>query len=385
MADKKVFAASALFNTPDAIMAAAKRIASSGYTKWDVNTPYPVHGMDGAMDMKPSKLGFVTMFFGLAGIGIALLLMWWTLSVDYPLVIGGKPYFALPAFIPVTFEVTVLMATVFTVVSMFAIFFGLPDNSHPLHDTDYMKKVSCDHYGIIIETTDPNYNEAEVTDLLNSFDPVSTGFIYYREEEKYPILQPRFLMFLASTAIIVSIGTYLMLNKLMFIVPFNWMMEQEKIVAQNSSDFFDDGRGMRLPVEGTVARGFIPYPYVGESNPEEILSNLHLQTKENIELGQRKYSTYCSPCHGNFGDGDSRMNGQFPNPPALHSNRARDFSDGMIYHIMTNGQNIMPSYASQVTREERWAIVNYIRVLQRAKNANDSDLELIKTETASND
>ncbi len=385
MADKKVFASSALFNTPDAIMAAAKRIASSGYTKWDVNTPYPVHGMDDAMNMKPSKLGFVTMVFGLAGIGIALLIMWWTLSVDYPLVIGGKPYFALPAFIPVTFEVTVLMATVSTVVSMFAIFFGLPDNSHPLHDTDYMKKVSCDHFGIIIETDDPNYNEAEVTDLLNSFEPVSTGFIYYREKEKYPILQPRFLMFLASTAIVVSIGTYLMLNKLMYIEPFNWMMEQDKIVAQNSSEFFDDGRGMRLPVEGTVARGFIPYPYIGVANPEEVLANPYLPTKENIELGQRKFLTYCSPCHGNFGDGDSRLNGQFPNPPTLHSNRARDFSDGLIYHIMTNGQNIMPSYASQITREERWAIVNYIRVLQRAKNANDSDLALIKTETASDD
>lgn len=377
MADRKIFAASALFNTPDAIIAAAKTVASRGFTKWDVNTPYPVHGMDDAMDMKPSKLGFVTLFFGLAGIAVALFIMWWTQSVDYPLVIGGKPYFALPAFIPVTFEVTVLMATVSTVVVVFAIFFGLPDNSHPLHDTDYMKKVSCDHYGIIIETSDPNYNEAEVTDLLNFLEPVSTDFIYYPEVEKYPIFQPRFLMFLASTAIIVSIGTYLMLNKLMYIVPFNWMMEQDKIVAQNSSDFFDDGRGMRLPVEGTVAKGFIPYPFMGEVAPEEVLSNPYLPTKENIELGQRKYLTYCSPCHGNFGDGDSRLKGQFPFPPTLHSNRARDFSDGMIYHIMTNGQNIMPSYASQVTREERWAIVNYIRVLQRAKNANDSDLELI--------
>jgi len=378
MADKKVFAASALFNTPDAIIAAAKKVASLGFTKWDVNTPYPVHGMDDAMNMKPSKLGFVTMFFGLSGIGIALLLMWWTLSVDYPIVIGGKPFFALPAFIPVTFEVTVLMATVSTVVAMFAIFFGLPDNSHPLHDTDYIKKVSCDHFGIIIETDDPNYNEAEVTSLLNSLKPVSTGLIYYPQKEKYPIFQPRFLMFLASTAIVVSVGTYLMLNKLMYIVPFDWMMEQDKIVAQNNSDFFEDGMGMRLPVEGTVSRGFVPYPYLGEVNPEEVLSNPYLPAKENIELGQRKYLTYCSPCHGNFGDGDSRLNGQFPNPPSLHSNRAREFSDGMIYHIMTNGQNIMPSYTSQVTREERWAIVNYIRVLQRAKNANNSDLESIK-------
>ncbi len=378
MADKKVFALSALFNSPDAVISVAKKVASSGYTKWDVNSPYPVHGMDDAMNLKPSKLGLVTMFFGLAGIGMALLLMWWTLSVDYPIVIGGKPYFALPAFIPVTFEVTVLMATVSTVVSMFAFFFGLPDNSHPLHDTAYIKKVSCDHFGIIIETSDPKFNEAEVSNLLKSFNPVTTEFIYYPEKEKYPIFQPRFLAFLASVAIVVSVGTYLMLNKLMFIVPFDWMMEQDKITAQNSSEFFEDNRGMRLPVEGTVARGYIPYPYLGETNPVEVLSNPYLPTNENIELGQKKYLTYCSPCHGNFGDGDSRLKGQFPNPPSFHSNRAREFSDGMIYHIMTNGQNIMPAYSSQITRKERWAIVNYIRVLQRAKNASKTDLELIK-------
>ena len=141
---------------------------------------------------------------------------------------------------------------------------------------------------------------------------------------------------------------------------------------------------MQLPVEGTVARGFIPYPFKGETEPAELLENPYLPAKENLILGQKKFLTYCSPCHGNFGDGDSRLRGQFPNPPTIHSNRARDFSDGKIYHIITNGQNVMPSYASQVTREERWAIVNYIRVLQRAKNANDSDLAQIKTETGTN-
>ena len=68
----------------------------------------------------------------------------------------------------------------------------------------------------------------------------------------------------------------------------------------------------------------------------------------------------------------------------MHSNRAREFSDGMIYHIITNGQNVMPSYASQITREERWAIVNYVRVLQRAKNASESDLIEMNKETGSN-
>ena len=380
MADKKIFGVTALFNNPDAIISGARKIADSGFTKWDVNSPYPLHGIDKAMKMKPSTLGFVTLVFGLTGVAVALFFMWWTMSVDYPMIIGGKPYFSLPAFIPVTFEVTVIMATVSSVVAMFAFFFGLPRNAHALHDTEYMKKVSRDHFGIVIESNDPKFDERSTLELLKSLNPISTEIIYYPEKERYPIFEPRFLVFLFGVALAVSIGTYLMLNKLMYIQPFNWMDEQQKIIPQSKSEFFSDERGMRLPVEGTVARGFIPYPYMGEATPKEVLSNPYFPTKENLELGQRKFLTYCSPCHGNYADGDSRLQGQFPNPPTLHSDRARNFPDGMIYHIITNGQNIMPSYASQVTREERWAIVNYIRVLQRAKNASESDVKFAKSE-----
>ena len=380
MADKKIFGLTALFNDPDTITSAARKVADSGFTKWDVNAPYPIHGIDKAMKMKPSTLGFVTLIFGLTGVAVALFFMWWTMSIDYPMVIGGKPFFSLPAFIPVTFEVTVIMATVSTVVAMFAFFFGLPRNSHALHDTDYMKKVSRDHFGIVIESTDPKFNERSTLEFLKSLNPISTEIIYNPEKEKYLIFEPRFLIFLFGTAMVVSIGTYLMLNKLMYIQPFNWMDDQAKILPQSKSEFFIDERGMRLPVEGTVARGFIPYPFMGEANPKEVLSNPYFPTKENLELGQRKFLTYCSSCHGNYADGDSRLQGQFPNPPTLHSDRARNFSDGMIYHIITNGQNVMPSYASQVTREERWAIVNYIRVLQRAKNASESDVKFAKSE-----
>ena len=380
MADRKIFGVTALFNDPNAIIAAANKVANSGFTKWDVNAPYPIHGIDRVMKIKPSKLGIVTLIFGLSGVVLALALMWWTMTVDYPMVIGGKPYFSLPAFIPVTFEVTVILATLSTVVAMFAFFFGLPRNTHALHDTDYMKKVSSDHYGVVIEAIDPKFDEKATLEFLKSLKPLSTEIIYYPEKEEYPIFEPRFLGFLLGVAVVVSLGTYLMLNKLMYIEPFDWMDKQAKIIPQTGSEFFADGRGMRLPVEGTVARGFIPYPFERQTNPAEVLSNPNFPTKENLELGQRKFLTYCSPCHGNFGDGDSRLAGQFPNPPTLHSERARNFQDGMIYHIITVGQNVMPSYASQVTREQRWAIVNYIRALQRAKNASDSDLNFVKAE-----
>ena len=382
--DKKIFGISAIFKTPDEIINAAKQVTKSGYTKFDVNTPYPVHGMDSAMKLEPSKLGLVTLITGLSGGAFALLLMYWTMSVDYPLVIGGKPFFALPAFIPVTFELIVLLATVMTVIAMISLFFRLPDNKHPLHDTEYMKSVSYDKYGVVIESTDPIFNENTVTDFLKKLNPLKIEIIYYPAVETYPIFQPKFIMFLIAIAVVVSGGTYLMLNKLLYITPFTFMMEQDRINAQQPSKLFADGRGMRSPVEGSVARGFIPYPYMGVANPTEVLSNPFLPTKKNLELGKAKFFTYCSPCHGYFADGDSRLRGQFPNPPTLHSKRAIDFSDGMIYHIITNGQNIMPSYASQISREERWAIVNYVRVLQRAKNASSSDLIEMNKETGNN-
>ena len=169
-----------------------------------------------------------------------------------------------------------------------------------------------------------------------------------------------------------------MLNKLMYVTPFDWMMDQERQDVQEASVFFDDGYGMRVPVEGTIARGFLPYELKGEENPTQFLSNPLLPTKDVIELGEQKYLTYCSPCHGNYGEGDSRLRGQFPNPPTLHSNRAIEFRDGKIYHVITVGQNVMPSYSSQVSRSERWAIVNYIRVLQRSRNATESDVDFAK-------
>jgi mono/diheme cytochrome c family protein len=71
------------------------------------------------------------------------------------------------------------------------------------------------------------------------------------------------------------------------------------------------------------------------------------------------------------------MNAQFPNPPTLHSDKVRNWADANIYHVISNGQNVMPSYAKQISRDDRWAIVNYIRVLQRSQNAKDSDIPVL--------
>jgi mono/diheme cytochrome c family protein len=384
MDNKKLFGVAALFDTPDLIINAANKTSAAGYKKFDVNTPYPVHGMDKAMKLKPTTVGFVTLFFGLSAAAFILLFMWWTLSVNYPMVIGGKPFFALPAFIPITFETTVLIASLATFFGILAVYFKLPFNSHPLHDSEYMKAVSSDKYGLVIESEDPLFDLEKTKKFLENLKAASTELIYYPEKEIFPLFQTRFIIFLAVVAIVISGSTYITLNKLLYITPYGWMSDQDKVIPQEKSDYFSDGFGMRKPVNGTVARGFIPYPYLGQIEPKEVLTNPLLPTEDVIALGKRKFLTFCSPCHGNNADGDSRLRGQFPNPPTLHSDKVRQYPDGRIYHIITIGQNSMPSYASQISREERWAIINYLRVLQRAKNANPSDLTAINKESGKN-
>ncbi len=384
MANKKLHSLAALFNTPDEILNAAKKTTEAGYKKFDVNTPYPMHGMDRAMGMGQSKIGFVTLFFGLSGATFIFLFMWWSYAVSYNIVVGGKPFFSIPAFIPITFETTVLFAAISTVLGMIAVYFKLPNNAHPLHDTDYMKAVSGDKYGLVIEADDEKFDKAEVAEFLKKLGAYKIESVFFPEEEKYRMFAPKFLLFLAVVAIVTSGATYVTLNKLMYITPFDWMDVQSKLAAQEKSDIFANGEGMRPPVEGTVARGYLPYPYEGETNPTLVLTNPTIPTKQILDLGKRKFLTFCSPCHGNYADGNSRLQGQFPNGPTLHSDKIINYPDGMIYHIITNGQNAMPSYARQITRNERWAIVDYIRVLQRAQNAKESDLESVNKESVSN-
>ena len=379
MSDKILYSYTGIFDTPDEIIHAAEKTSEYGFKKYDVHTPYPLHGMNKAMKLPPSKLGYVALVVGLSGALAALLLMFWMSAVDYPIIIGGKPFFSFPAYVPVMFEVTVLSAAIATVLTMLFIFFKLPNNAHPLHDTDYMKKVSSNKYGISIQAEDEKFNEEQVKIFLTGLGAKEITSVYYDNEEinyKHKILEPKFIGFLLFTALLTSGVSYFVLNKLLYMPPFDWMMEQDKLNPQATSTIFADGYGMREPVEGTISRGHLPYLFKGQPDAAEInLANPLPFTKTVLEMGQKKYDTFCSPCHGYHGEGDSRLRGQFPNPPSLHSEKIRNWKDGRIFHVITDGQNVMPSYSSQITTEERWAVVNYIRVLQRALNAKESDLK----------
>jgi hypothetical protein len=282
---------------------------------------------------------------------------------------------------PVAFELTVLFSAVATVALMLFFFNKFPKINHPLIDTEYMKRVSSDKFGLVINSDDPLFNMEETKNLLKELGSNSVDCVYYfaknESNTKSPILSGKFLTLIFTVFVCVSLITYLLLNQLLFITPFNWLNIQPRVMPQSSSNFFNDGFGMRTPVGGSIARNFIPYEFKGK--PDSVVKNMQNPlpvNEETISFGKAKFNTYCSPCHGYFAKGDGRLRGQFPNPPSLHTDKLRNWNDANIYHVIVNGQNSMPSYAKQISRDERWAIIHYIRVLQRALNAKDSDLNM---------
>lgn len=164
----------------------------------------------------------------------------------------------------------------------------------------------------------------------------------------------------------------------------NWeympgMMDQISIKA-SEPDATRPGTGaLRAPVPGTVSRDFVPYPFAGDPEAAGVqLANPLPRTMEVLAKGQQLFGTYCLVCHGTTGLGDGPIVPRFPRPPSLLSDKVQQWPDGRIFHVMTEGQNVMPSYAAQVTPEQRWAIVHYVRVLQRAGTPTKDDMVQVK-------
>ncbi len=157
------------------------------------------------------------------------------------------------------------------------------------------------------------------------------------------------------------------------------MYSQEKYKAQSKNDFFEDGSAMRMPVSGTVARGYLRDDvafYEGKTrNGDTVLVAPVAYTMETMLRGQERYNIYCAPCHSRVGDGKGTVVERGYTPaPTYHDNRLRNVPDGHLYLTITNGIRNMPSYRSQISVEDRWAIVAYIRALQRSQHATVADV-----------
>ena len=155
----------AQFDTPAATMKAATQVREAGYRKWDVHTPFPIHGMDHAMGMKNSPVGWFTFLGGLTGYTGGMVMIWFMNSYHYDIVVGGKPLFSGFYSFPVAYELTILLGAFGSILGM--LFLNrLPRHHHPLLKNKQFAQVTHDKFFVVIECADPNYNEAKTRKLL---------------------------------------------------------------------------------------------------------------------------------------------------------------------------------------------------------------------------
>lgn len=150
-----------IFLTEDSVVNAARKVRLAGYTKLEAISPYPIHAMEEACGIKRSVIPYVTFVAGFAGLMAALALVYYTSVVDWALNIGGKPFFSLPAFVPIMFELTVLFAALSSV-GAFMYLCGIPKKTVPPIDKD----LTCHKFAIFIPENDEGYNFDRLDKML---------------------------------------------------------------------------------------------------------------------------------------------------------------------------------------------------------------------------
>lgn len=163
------------------------------------------------------------------------------------------------------------------------------------------------------------------------------------------------------------------------------MDSQPKYKPQSRNPLFADRRAMRPPVAGTVAWGTLaadPARNSGRIGDDWVTTNPLDITTEVMQRGRERYDVFCSPCHGLAGVGDGMVakraddlqEGTWTPPTSFHTDLIRERPDGQLFNTITNGIRNMPAYGPQIPVEDRWAIIAYVRALQRSQNATVDDV-----------
>jgi mono/diheme cytochrome c family protein len=393
------------FETPDALVSAAEQVREEGYRRLDAFTPFPVHGLDEALAMRPTRLPWLALGAGVTGAVVALVGQWWTNAVDYPFLISGKPLFSLPANIPVIFEVIILLSAFTAFLGMLALN-GLPRLYQPVFRVSRFVRATTDRFFLLVEAEDRRFSLEETRSLLESLGATSVEAC---RDEARPAPLPRWVgLSLLTLAVLGTIPPLLVARARVMksdeprMHTFIDMDYQPKLKAQAASTLFADGRADRLPVSGTVARdelrdndplyrGLEPgavLPATTESTEGEEATIAWVReipvtvTDELMKRGRERFNVYCAPCHGRAGDGDGLVSkralelqqGTWVPPTSLHAEHVRKQPVGQLFYSISNGVRKMPAYGSQIPVEDRWAVVLYLRALQRSQEATPDDV-----------
>jgi mono/diheme cytochrome c family protein len=391
------------FDSEGALLKAAQRVRDAGYTKWDTYSPYPIHGIDSAMGIRRTRLPWVVLLLGVIGCTTGLVLQWWTNAAhpaDFPRVpvnfqgytypISGKPVFSLPANIPVIFELTVLLAALAAVIGMLAMN-NLPLHHHALLAQPRFRRVTRDRFFLSIDPRDPRFDASQTPQLLASLG----GAVMPVEAPATASGLPRKLVIaglivacLALLPPLFAARARVSRSEKPRIHLIADMDNQPRYKSQQAHPLFADGRELRPQVAGTLARGDLredPHYYEGKVDGELATTfPARVQiTGPLLRRGQERFAIYCAPCHGLGGAGDGIVSERalkletpgWVQPAALATDPLiAERPHGHLFNTITNGIRTMPPYGDQIAVADRWAIVAYVRALQRSQNAKLEDV-----------
>jgi len=373
---KRVFSILGIYQDAQRLMDAIPLVRARTPARLEAYTPYPIHGMEKALGLRKSPLAGMVLIMGVLGAIAALAFELWTSGIDYPIVTAGKPYFSWEALVPIMFEVTVLFATFTAGLGMLMLLNRLPFFRHPMLNAKSMPLITCDRFALAVEADgaeldidevasvlkETGASEIEVIEVPEAPGPISPNFVF------------RTILAVAMTCVVAGYLTYWGMKLFPVTIPMVHMLDQPRLNPQREAAFFKDGSGMRLPVAGTVARGHLPYLVADEKEAEGLVNPLPV-TDSVLKEGREAYGTFCSMCHGLLGNGVATLTAAYGAKPAnLVAQQIRDYPDGRLYHTLMRGKNSMPAYSVELNEDQRWAVVHYVRVLQRALNAKDEDL-----------
>ncbi len=376
--DKRFLGLLAQFEDPNTLVAACDHARQAGYTKMDAYSPFPVHGIDPAIGIKRTILPFIVLAVGLIACAIGLGMQWYAnnetstfgLFPGYPFKISGKPYFSLPANIPVTFEIIVLL-------SAFASFFGmwimngLPRFANPLHRISRFKRATNDKFFLMIKDRDGRFDrnrtEAELREWGASFIEECNEDL---SDQKLPTwvgtagILIAFLCLLPPVIIFRASGMTNLQPRMHIIPDMDWQDKNKtQTVSPNFSPvgepnyLFADGRAMRPPIPGTIAWGHLDtdseyfrgikagstkvavglktgsFTGLQDPEPDEKAAAQDNNAPDDaaaaaeaepdwvttfpkdivvdhtlLKRGKQRFEIYCSVCHGYAGNGDGLVN-----------------------------------------------------------------------------
>jgi mono/diheme cytochrome c family protein len=379
------------YHTPQALISAARLVRDSGFKSWDTYTPFPVHGIDTAMGTRPTKLPWLVVAAGTTGAVTGLVMQWWMNAADYPWLVSGKPIWSIPANIPVIFELTVLF-------SAFAALFGmlalnkLPHPSHPLDLSERFARSTDDRFFLVIESRDERFDSVSTRHLLeeSGAEYVEDVLEDRQSSDRIPKVIIYALAILAAAALVplafAAKARYAKsADPAIHVVPD--MDFQPKFLPQSRNPFFTDERAMRAPQPGTVAvdgladddhldRGRVNGTWA-RTLPSQLVVDGTAMAR-----GKERFNISCSPCHGLAGRGNgmvaqraaARGQSTFVQPSDLTQEYLRQMPVGQLFNTITQGIRTMPPYGPQIDPMDRWAIILYVRALQRRLGATVSDV-----------